>query len=90
MIIKKSMMMGAVVLATFCLLIGGQAAEVSTQKTLKPAQPAVQAQPSPTPQTLLPDLVVEKIWLDGRNHVVLRLKNAGKGPVSDASHAKGW
>lgn len=78
-----------VVMAIICFLFLGQAAELITNRPQRAVQPPIQPQPSKQ-QTLLPDLIVERVWLDSRNHIVLTLKNTGKGPVSDDSHAKGY
>jgi len=34
----------------------------------------------------LPDLVVDSIWLDSQCHINLKLKNSGKGSISDREH----
>ena len=47
-----------------------------TGPTLKPL-------PVPLPVKLLPDLIVEEIWLDRDCHVVAKLKNQGPGSLPD-------
>jgi len=79
----------ATVMAITCFLFDGQAAELTPTKLQRAIQPPIQTQPSTPQPTLLPDLVVEKVWLDGRNHIVLTLKNTGKGSVSDDFYVKG-
>ena len=42
-----------------------------------------------TPGKFLPDLVVEKVWLDEQCQVNFVLKNAGKGSIPSSSHIQG-
>jgi hypothetical protein len=77
------------VMAFICLLFNGQAAEFTTNKPQRAIQPSIQPQPRPL-QPNLPDLIVERVSLDSRNHIVMTLKNTGKGSVSDDSHANGY
>jgi len=55
-----------------------------------PSSPPKQRQFHPkNPIKALPDLEVEKIWLDRQNIIHLALKNKGKGVLSTDGHARG-
>ncbi len=55
---------------------------------LKP--PPAKAVPSTTPKPIekpLPDLMVEKIWLDAQCQINFQLKNIGRGDIIDGDHS---
>ncbi len=85
------------------LCLSGGAAQFSTKKNLlPPVQPALRTKagaktpPHSQPRHLhpkkpikrLPDLVVEKIWLN-RGYIAFSLKNGGKGAIPDKEHKNG-
>ena len=85
------------------LCLSGGAAQFSTKKNLLPfVQPAlhtkagIKTPPHSQPRHLhpkkpikrLPDLVVEKIWLN-RGYISFSLKNGGKGAIPNKEHKNG-
>lgn len=82
-----------VAIAVCLLLLGDRAAGLKTTKSLQPAQSAGRIKTKSLRPALLPDLVVEKVWLDGGNRVVFRLKKGQQPPFSfpeaEGSHLPG-
>lgn len=54
--------------------------ETQKQQIQKPAQPL--------PVTLLPDLVIEKVWLDSKNRIAFIIRNIGKGSIAQDMYSK--
>jgi len=54
--------------------------ETQQQQIQKPAQPL--------PVTLLPDLTVERIWLNSKNRIAFTIKNIGKGSIVHDIYSK--
>lgn len=51
-----------------------------------PAKPLPATTPKPTGK-LLPDLIVERVWLDAQCQINFQLKNIGKGDIADGDHS---
>ncbi len=77
------------VMAIFCFFFDGQAVELTPGKPQRAIQTPIQTQPTTPKLTLLPDLIVEKVWLNERNQIVFMLKNAGRGNLMDDAYLKG-
>jgi hypothetical protein len=58
-------------------------AQMSTQRGTVAASLRTQA------SAKLPDLVVERVWLDEACQILCRIENAGPGGISDRAHAQG-
>lgn len=74
--------------AIFFHLIGN-ALEVSPTKPLQPSKPSIQPSPKPLQITILPDLIVERVWIDNHNRVAFILRNIGKGLIPEEVHGRG-
>lgn len=69
----------------------GHTIEVSPTKPLQPSKPSIQPSPQPQPQQifLLPDLIVERVWLDSHNRIAFILRNIGKGLIPEDVFGRG-
>jgi len=86
---ERLMVILVVMMATFCFFFRGEAIELIKDKPLKPSQPSIQPSPKPPQVILLPDLIVERVWLDSHNRIVFTLKNIGNGYIPDDVHGRG-
>ncbi|MDI6715161.1 MAG: hypothetical protein QMD43_09120 [Thermodesulfovibrio sp.] len=87
--INGAILIFIIILVIFCFFFRGEAIEKIQEKPLKPVQPSIQPSPKPPPVVLLPDLIVEKVWLDSHNRIAFTLKNIGNGYIPDDFHGKG-
>ena len=83
---RKGFLIFGMVLTLLCTL--GASAPVTSkgsgQKGITSEGPVTKTIRSP-----LPDLIVERIWLDNQGYINFSLKNAGKGRIPDREHLLG-
>jgi len=85
---KSFMIIYIIILLFFFSLV--YATEINKQRNTK--SPSGKHPPSQVRQTQrtkqLPDLIVEKVWLDEQGTIVFSIKNAGRGVIPDSAHGQ--
>jgi hypothetical protein len=84
---SKSIVIGSMIIALVVLPLFSYAAE----KQLPTGAPSKIIQPpqATKPIKLLPDLIVERVWLDDQGFINFQLKNSGQGEIPTSEHQQG-
>lgn len=89
---KKTIVMFSVVWAAFFLIQTGPSCsgegKTATKDVLMQGLKVIQGFQGNQGSQVLPDLIVDKIWLDDACQINVRIKNVGSGTIPDAEFAK--
>lgn len=86
---SKSIAIGAVIVALVVLPFFSAYGAEKQLPTGTPSKIMTQPPQATKPIKLLPDLIVERVWLDDQGSINFQLKNAGQGEIPDGEHRLG-